>query len=412
MNNRIWREPQRLLELTLLVGTAFMAGLSVAAGQMETAGQDVIVSIPVAACSPGPSHEELPFSDSHGSYQWAYCNSGIFKLVPETPQEGPAGDAQEGTWAQRGIDINLLPAWEAYEAKKEKRQAVVALIDTGVDYTHPELKSSLWMNEDEIPGDGVDNDGNGYIDDVCGWNFCENNPEISTGTDDNHGTHSAGTIAAARDGVGTVGICDSSYIKVMVLKTLEAASGTGTADDVAEAIRYAEKNGAVICNLSFGTEDFSDELYETMKYSKMLFVVAAGNGDENGSGYDIDGHPVYPAAFDLDNIISVASLRFDGSLDPTSNYGAAQVDLAAPGSYILSTMAGGGYGYMSGTSMAAPMVSGAAALLYSSDVSLSVRDVRKRLLESVRPLAALEGKLQTGGMLDVGAALEFADETW
>ena len=137
----------------------------------------------------------------------------------------------------------------------------------------------------------------------------------------------------------------------------------------------------------------------------MLFVVAAGNGDESGLGYDIDQKPVYPAVFDLDNIISVASLRFDGTLDPASNYGAVGVDLAAPGSYILSTTTGGNYSYMSGTSMAAPMVTGAAALLYSYDSALTPAEVKTRILAAVRPMEALYGKTASGGMLDIGKAL-------
>ena len=131
----------------------------------------------------------------------------------------------------------------------------------------------------------------------------------------------------------------------------------------------------------------------------MLFIVAAGNGDASGNGYSIDEQPMYPASFELDNIISVANLRFDGQLDRASNYGVRSVDLAAPGNYILSTITGNDYAYMSGTSMAAPMVTGTAAMLYSCDASLSLMDVRNRILES------LSGKVATGGMLDAGAAM-------
>lgn len=347
----------------------------------------------LTACSYGSGTEPFPYSDPYGNYQWAFANSGSLKLVP-TNQSAVAG-----------IDINVVSAWKAYEGRGEKRSTVVALIDTGVDYTHPELSGAIWLNTGEVPEDGLDNDGNGYIDDALGWNFYSGNNLVFTGSDDNHGTHSAGTIAAARDGVGTVGICDPSYVKVMVLKTLGTASGVGKASDVAAAIRYAEANGAVICNLSFGTDQYSEELYETMKNSKMLFVVAAGNGDASGRGFDIDQKPVYPAAFDLENIISVASLRFDGTLDPASNYGAVSVDLAAPGSYILSTTSGGNYSYMSGTSMAAPMVTGAAAMLYSYDSTLTPSEVKARLLAAARPLEALYGKTVSGGMLDIGKAL-------
>lgn len=389
-------------------------------GSAEGAGMSVF--------SLGPGYQSLPYSDTYGDYQWSLLNSGVFKLVPSTKmpldnvfqgwlgnrntgenRPGPARESDGTTLALAGIDINIIPAWKKYDEKKDKRQVIVAVIDTGIDYRHQDLAEAVWINEDEIPGDGIDNDGNGYIDDVYGWNFYSNNNQVFTGSDEDHGTHSAGTIAAARNGVGTIGICDPAYVKVMSIKALGTPSGVGTADNVAKAIRYAQDNGAVICNLSFGTNKYSEELYQTMKNSGMLFVVAAGNGDSSGNGYNIDGSPVYPASFDLDNIISVANLRFDGKIDPASNFGVTSVDLAAPGSYILSTVTGNKYSYMSGTSMAAPMVTGAAAMLYSYDPSLPLTEIKGRILNSVHRLESLSGKTATGGMLDVSAAINFSD---
>lgn len=367
------------------------------------------------AYAAGPSRESVPYADSYASYQWAFLNTGELRLVPSHTVAvdaaigaitgSPALSADGTVRSLEGIDMNIVPAWKKYDAKSGKRQVIVALIDTGVDITHPELSGSIWTNTGEIPGDGIDNDGNGYIDDVYGWNFYDNNAQVFTGTDDNHGTHSAGTIAAARNGVGTVGICDPAYVKIMVIKTLGTSSGVGTVSNVVKAIRYAQANGASICNLSFGTMKYSEELYQAIKDSGMLFIVAAGNGDASGNGYSIDEQPMYPASFELDNIISVANLRFDGQLDRASNYGVRSVDLAAPGNYILSTITGNDYAYMSGTSMAAPMVTGTAAMLYSCDASLSLMDVRNRILQSARPLESLSGKVATGGMLDAGAAM-------
>lgn len=367
------------------------------------------------AYAAGPSRESVPYADSYASYQWAFLNTGELRLVPSYTAAvdaaigaitgSPALSADGTVRSLEGIDMNIVPAWKKYDAKSGKRQVIVALIDTGVDITHPELSGSIWTNTGEIPGDGIDNDGNGYIDDVYGWNFYDNNAQVFTGTDDNHGTHSAGTIAAARNGVGTVGICDPAYVKIMVIKTLGTSSGVGTVSNVVKAIRYAQANGASICNLSFGTMKYSEELYQAIKDSGMLFIVAAGNGDASGNGYSIDEQPMYPASFELDNIISVANLRFDGQLDRASNYGVRSVDLAAPGNYILSTITGNDYAYMSGTSMAAPMVTGTAAMLYSCDASLSLMDVRNRILQSARPLESLSGKVATGGMLDAGAAM-------
>lgn len=369
-------------------------------------------SAALPAYAAGPSRESVPYADSYASYQWAFLNTGELRLVPSHTAAvdaaitgSPALSADGTVRSLEEIDMNIVPAWKKYDAKSGKRQVIVALIDTGVDITHPELSGSIWTNTGEIPGDGIDNDGNGYIDDVYGWNFYDNNAQVFTGADDNHGTHSAGTIAAARNGIGTVGICDPAYVKIMVIKTLGTSSGVGTVSNVVKAIRYAQANGASICNLSFGTMKYSEELYQAIKDSEMLFIVAAGNGDASGNGYSIDEQPMYPASFELDNIISVANLRFDGQLDRASNYGMRSVDLAAPGNYILSTITGNDYAYMSGTSMAAPMVTGTAAMLYSCDASLSLMDVRNRILQSARPLESLSGKVATGGMLDAGAAM-------
>ena len=372
-------------------------------------------SAALPAYAAGPSRESVPYADSYASYEWAFFKTGVLRLVPSHTAAvdsafgaingSPALSADGTVRSLEGIDMNIVPAWKKYDAKSGKRQVIVALIDTGVDITHPELSGSIWTNTGEIPGDGIDNDGNGYIDDVYGWNFYDNNAQVFTGTDDNHGTHSAGTIAAARNGVGTVGICDPAYVKIMVIKTLGTSSGVGTVSNVVKAIRYAQANGASICNLSFGTMKYSEELYQAIKDSGMLFIVAAGNGDASGNGYSIDEQPMYPASFELDNIISVANLRFDGQLDRASNYGVRSVDLAAPGNYILSTITGNDYVYMSGTSMAAPMVTGTAAMLYSYDASLSLMDVRNRILQSARPIESLSGKVATGGMLDAGAAM-------
>ncbi|WP_330612322.1 S8 family peptidase [Anaerotignum lactatifermentans] len=281
---------------------------------------------------------------------------------------------------------------------------IVALIDTGVDYGHEELAESIWVNEDEIPGNGMDDDGNGYIDDVYGWNFYDNSSQVYTDVeDDSHGTHGAGTIAAKADnGTGIAGIVQSDHVKIMVLKALGGAEGTGTTASMIQAIQYAEANGASICNLSLASSVNDKALYQTMANSSMLFVAAAGN-----DGMDTDVSPVYPAAYDLDNIISVANLNYDGALHYSSNYGAESVDLAAPGSYILSTVPENGYSYMTGTSMAAPMVTAAAAMVYSYDPELTLAEVKEILISSAEPLDTLEGITVSGGMLDLGAAMTY-----
>ena len=379
----------------------------------------------------GQAGFELPDpSESYFGYQWALENNGDLRRTLSSPnpeyiewgigrdgsiryrvrdnyEPGPGTTTINNTDASSGIDINVSPAWDVYASLPDRRSVIVAVIDTGIDISHPELTNSIWVNPNEIPGDGIDNDGNGYPDDIFGWNFYSGNNQIYFGPEDDHGTHAAGTIASAWDGKGTVGIADSAYVKIMPLKVLGSDEGKGSTTSVKEAIRYAEANGASICNLSAGTYTYDEELAAIIRDSSMLFVISSGNGDIFGTGYDIDQSPVYPAALPYDNIISVSNLLFDGSLDESSNFGAVGVDIAAPGAYILSTTSNNGYSFLSGTSMSAPMVTGVAALVYSCRPDLTLMDVREAILSSARKLSSLEGKTATGGMLDAHGAITY-----
>lgn len=355
--------------------------------------------------------------------QWALYNGGSFQLeeqenpypvfndpfaLPSAPWQWIApwwmqSDASTGSTgtvqAAAGVDIGAEDAWALYDGGS--RDVVVALVDTGTDYTHADLEGRIWVNEDEIPGNGVDDDGNGYIDDVYGWNFYSGSNQVYTGSEDSHGTHGAGTIAAHADNdIGIAGIVRSDHVKVMAVKALGGWDGSGSTASIIRAIQYAEANGARICNLSLGSSRNDPALYRTIAASDMLFVVAAGN-----DGADLELAPSYPASYHLDNLITVANLRYDGNLDPTSSYGASSVDLAAPGTHILSTTPGNSYSYMTGTSMATPMVSAAAAMLCSQFPDATLADVKDILLSSVQKLDSLTGLTATGGMLDLGAAM-------
>lgn len=361
--------------------------------------------------------------------QWALNNDGTFKIVSNNNDypvyDDPFGaPVMPGEWnnqfmmpwkssrkaqsvkAVKGIDINAQKAWNEYTDGKE---VVVAVIDTGIDYNHEDLGSSiLWKNPNE-KADGKDDDNNGYVDDLYGWNFYDNNNKVYVNANDSHGTHCAGTIKAdSNNSIGIAGIASNADVKIMSLKALGGSEGTGTTESVIKAIKYAENNGATICNLSLGSSYNDTALYKTLAESNMLFVIAAGNGDDNtGNGQNNDTSPTYPASYPLDNIISVANIQPDGTLNQTSNYGSTSVDLAAPGTYILSTTPGDTYSYMTGTSMAAPMVTAVCAMVSSKYNGATLKDVKNIVLNSTQKLGTLTGKVLSGGMLDAGAALSY-----
>lgn len=403
---------------------------ALASGLEELRSQDGVVWV-----QPNFSYENTGDSVDDPMYaqQWAFSNDGSFQMEaaedqyptldpPSGPPAGPgqwngqdgrtagsgAGSfasssaASDSVTAVSGIDINAEEAWALYDGGS--RNVVVALIDTGVDIEHEDLAGSIWTNDGEIAGNGLDDDGNGYIDDVNGWNFYNDSSTVYTGSEDDHGTHGAGTIAASADnGVGVAGLDgDTGSVEIMVLKVLGGRDGSGTTESVIKAIQYAQDNGASIVNLSMGSDTFDYALYLAMKNSDLLFVVAAGN-----DGADSDESGTYPAAYDLDNVISVANLQCDGTLSQSSNYGGESVDIAAPGTDILSTTTGDTYSYMSGTSMAAPMVTAAAAMVYSYYDGISLSEVKQIILGSAKQLSSLDGLVLTGGMLDAGAALSY-----
>ena len=243
---------------------------------------------------------------------------------------------------------------------------VVAVIDSGMQLNHGDLAGNLWTNPGEIAGNGIDDDDDGYVDDVHGWDFVgdDNLPNDDFG----HGTHVAGTLAAVgNNGIGVVGVAYSS--RIMPLRVLDG-SGQGYVSDAVRAIDFATRHGVRVSNNSWGyTGAASQVLYDAIQAAGaagQLVVTAAGN-----SSADIDAIPEYPAAYDLPNIISVAATTQDDHLAVFSNYGAAGVDVAAPGEHILSTLPGG-YGFADGTSMASPHVAGVAALLLAAHPTWTV----------------------------------------
>jgi subtilisin family serine protease len=356
-----------------------------------------------------------------------------------------------------------IGATTAWDTSTGGTSVVVASIDTGVDYNHVDLYQNIWINQAEIPAtrladladidgdglitfhdlndpanqgsgkitdlngdgridgsdilaplvtdasgkdtgqggwsDGVDAESNGFTDDLIGWNFLNNtnNPM----DDNNHGTHTTGTMAAmGNNGTGVTGVAWTA--QVMVLKFLDA-SGNGTDLAAAEAIRYAADEGARVSNNSWGGGSGSSVLRNAIVYAGNLgqiVVAAAGNQGQND-----DSTPFYPASFDLDNIISVAALNRDGSLASYSNYGVSTVDLAAPGTGIISTIRNDRYGTDSGTSMATPFVTGTILLVWAKNPSWTEDQVIHQILATAKPGTALAGKTVTGGFLSAAEAV-------
>ena len=307
------------------------------------------------------------------------------------------------------VDTDAVEAWELFPNGGD--EVIVAVIDTGLDYTHEDLADAIWTNTAEIAGDKIDNDNNGYIDDVYGWNFYGDNTKVyrtRNTSEYDHGTHVAGTIAAQVNDLGIAGLASNANVKIMTLRALGGNEGTGTTEDIIAAIEYAEAMGATICNLSFGTTEDDPALKAAIAASNMLFICAAGNGDSRGIGYDTDATPLYPASYNLDNIISVANLVYDGTLDSSSNYGKASVDIAAPGTDILSTTAANTYSYLSGTSMSAPMVTAVAAMLASYNNTLTLSEIKNIIIKSAVPVTGFSEVLVSGGTLNAYNALVLA----
>nr|WP_261360822.1 S8 family peptidase [Aeoliella straminimaris] len=316
-----------------------------------------------------------------------------------TDMWGLENSGQSGGTTDADIDAN----W-AWDVTTGSGNTVVAVIDTGVDYNHPDLASNMWVNAGEIPGDGIDNDGNNYVDDVFGYDFINHDGDPMD--DQGHGTHVAGTIGAAgNNGLGVTGI--NWNVQVMALKFL-GADGSGTTQDAIEAIYYARDNGADVINASWGGDPYSQALYDAIAATRdadQIFVAAAGNGNLFGIGINNDDTPFYPSGYELENILSVAATDHNDQLATFSNYGATTVDLAAPGVNILSTVIGTGYDYNSGTSMAAPHVAGVAALVSDLNPSWTSDQVIQQILSSVDPLPNLQGLVSTGGRLNVASAV-------
>ncbi|WP_052345243.1 S8 family serine peptidase [Planktothrix rubescens] len=331
------------------------------------------------------------------------------KITPQATTPNDPGYSQlwglNNTGQSGGTADADIDAPEAWDIQKGNQNLVIGVIDTGVDYNHPDLSANIWTNPGEIAGDGIDNDSNGYIDDVRGWDFAynDNNPMDGNG----HGTHVSGTIAGkGNNSVGVTGVAWNA--KIMPLKFLSDA-GSGYTSAAILAINYATAKGVKLTNNSWGGGGYSQALSDAINTAGQqgaLFIAAAGNSSQN-----TDTTPAYPASYNLSNIISVASTTRTDGLSYFSNYGATTVDLGAPGSDIYSAWPNSSYNTISGTSMASPHVTGAAALLWSQNPTWTAQQVKDRLMQKTDPISALSGKTVSGGRLNINNALASSDTT-
>jgi len=329
--------------------------------------------------------------------------------------------------------LDKIKAFEAWsQPSSTTEDIIVAVVDTGIKFNHEDLKGHIWINKKEIPDNKIDDDNNGFVDDIVGWNFYEDNnwpgplvypaPTITPDYQchegqsgayvNRHGTHVAGTIAAmGNNAKGIKGIADK--VKIMPLKVLGGGCGSGHTLNSLGAIVYAYENGARIINLSLGSFGYSfiaKKVYEDLAAKGVLFIIAAGN-----ETVDNDGEPrSYPASYPIDGILSVAATTPTDDLAEFSNWGQKNVDLAAPGVDIFSTIVlpneekkalMDSYKFDSGTSMATPIVSGAAALLLAHHPSLTNLQIKETLMNSADPIPGLAHKVVSGGRLNLQKAL-------
>ena len=302
-------------------------------------------------------------------------------------------------------DIRAVDLWDDFMEKSDVSDPiVVAVIDTGLDMEHDVFVESdaIWTNIDEVPGNKVDDDNNNYVDDIHGWNFVNQSPVIID--DDGHGTHVSGIIL----GVGQNLLEDPlaiSSIRLMPLKFLDE-NGIGSTADAVKAIYYAIENGARVLNNSWGGSNYSVALHEAIVYSYQkgaIFVAASGN---NGS--DNDTEPIYPASYDVPHVMSVAATTVEDQLATFSNFGSNSVDVGSPGVFIWSTVPDNSYGYSSGTSMAAPFVSGLAALMLVEVPEMQGYQVKSIIFQESDHAEGLVSKTSQESRINIQGAIQNA----
>ena len=358
--------------------------------------------------------EALAALRSDPAVEYAEPNA-VYRLPDFTRSNIPGGGLQESAepndldrrlWGLKntgrrggteGADINAVEAWKTTIGDK-KYGPLIAVIDTGIDYKHPDLADNMWINPGEVPNDGIDNDGNGVIDDVHGYNaFAQTGDPMD---DHSHGTHCAGTIAAVgNNGHGIVGV--NWEANLMAVKIFDSRGNTSL-DAILRGLDYAAKMGADITNNSWGDSAPSEAIKDAFgRMDETVHFAAAGNNRNNN-----DYRNYYPCGHDLPNIVAVAASDRNDKKPVFSNYGLKTVHVAAPGDEILSTVTDGSYGVYSGTSMASPHAAGVAGLLLTEFPELTPQQVKERLIYNSDAVPALSRASQSRGRINAARTLE------
>jgi len=311
-------------------------------------------------------------------------------------------NSSQAVYMATGAPIGVQNIWSTSTVPTVK--PIVAVIDTGLDTTHFVIEDShaLWTNPNEIPGNGIDDDGNGYVDDVHGWNFVDNTGNMYD--DDGHGTHVSGIILSVDQNIYATPLRESK-ISIMPLKFLNG-NGVGTTSNAIRAVYYAVNNGARVLNNSWGGPTYSAALHEAVAYTYdkgAIFVAAAGNAGTNN-----DATPMYPSSYDVPNVVSIAATTDYDYLASFSNYGVSTVDLGSPGVYILSLIPHDQFGTSSGTSMATPFVSGTAAQMKVESPSMNGYQMKSILVSQKANVSQLNGKVSSAGRLNTQNAVTYA----
>ncbi len=328
------------------------------------------------------ARSEAAQGDDRFGLLWGLANTG-----KNEPDRNGAPGTEVGV---AGVDVNALKAWQI---TKGSRDITIAVIDTGIDYNHPDLAANMWVNAGEVAGDGIDNDKNGYIDDVYGWNAAVDNGNPFDGH--GHGTHCAGTIGAIHSNGGVAGVM--ADVKIMAVKFL-TDSGSGSLVDAIEAIDYATKMDVDLMSNSWGGGGYTQALFDSIKAASdkgIVFVAAAGNSTSNN-----DVRANYPSNYATENMIAVAAITHQDQLASFSSYGKRTVHISAPGRNVLSTTPNNGYSVFSGTSMATPHVSGVLGLYLAQEGRRPHAETLERLMATSVPSSAYRRTTVSGGRAD------------